>query len=249
MIQITSRGKIYDIPADINELTAEQADTFLTLAMLHDSRWITREGFRRLWLSALIEMEDYSILLPEYIKELEDQQPKLDGFFMPDGSADLRTSKNILPAYEGLQGPADNLAGLSFGDFIEALTVLADIGDDNPYHAANHIARMLYNIPEEIPVPVLLAYWAPRLVANVWSMIQTGPVEINGAAIDFRIIFRSNETESHADDKTGWTGILFEIAEKGLFGPVPEVEKTDMWAILLYLYKCKFEYNQEIAKK
>lgn len=249
MIQITSGGKIYDIPADINELTAEQADTFLTLAMLHDNRWLTREGFRRLWLSALIGMEDYSILLPEYIIELEDQQPKLNGFYMPDGSADLRTTKNILPNYEGFRGPADNLAGLPFGEFIEALTVLADMGDDDHYLAANHVARTLYHIPEDRQVPVLLTYWAPRLVANVWSMIQAGPVAINGASIDFRIIFRSSGTESRADDKTGWTGILFEIAEKGLFGPVPEVEKTDMWAILLYLYKCKFEYNQEIAKK
>ena len=76
-------------------------------------------------------------------------------------------------------------------------------------------------------------------------MIQDSPVEINGEKIDFRIIFQNTGKGSRPDDHTGWTGITFEIAEKGLFGTVPEVEKTDMWAVLIYLYKCKFEYIHE----
>ena len=57
-------------------------------------------------------------------------------------------------------------------------------------------------------------------------------------------MFRSSGGKK-PDDKTGWTGITFEVATAGLFGNVAEVERTDMWAVLNYLYKCKFEYLNE----
>lgn len=69
-------------------------------------------------------------------------------------------------------------------------------------------------------------------------------MEINGKKIDFRIIFKSSGG-SKPDDKTGWTGITFEVATAGLFGNVAQVEQTDMWTVLMYLYKCKFEYINE----
>ena len=73
---------------------------------------------------------------------------------------------------------------------------------------------------------------------------MAAPVEINGKKIDFRIIFKSSGG-SRPDDKTGWTGITFEVASAGLFGNVSQVEAADMWAVLIYLYKCRFEYNHE----
>jgi hypothetical protein len=83
---------------------------------------------------------------------------------------------------------------------------------------------------------------------SVWKLIQTRPVEINGRKIDFRILFQGSV--SRADDHTGWTGITFEVAAAGLFGTVNDVEACDMWAVLIYLYKCKFEYlNDKTSQK
>lgn len=93
----------------------------------------------------------------------------------------------------------------------------------------------------------LLAFHAPTLLASVWNAIYSEPIEINGKQIDFRIIFRRSGTRK-PDDKTGWTGITFEIATAGLFGNMAEVERTDMWTVLMYLYKCKFEYLNDNRK-
>ena len=38
------------------------------------------------------------------------------------------------------------------------------------------------------------------------------------------------------------TGIVFEVAASGVFGNKKEVDDTPFWDVLLYLYKCKFEY-------
>ena len=249
MDTIARRGKTYEIPSDINQLPPEQYEEFLSLSILFSAGAVSGSELRRRWLSSLIGMRDYSILLPEYTAELDRQLTKISGFFMPDGSPDLRTSRNLLPEYKGYRGPADSLNGLPFGVFVESLTVLMSMSEGDGSEEARHIARLLYGIPEEEEVPPLLLYHAPRLIANVWNMIQAAPVEINGEPIDFRIIFRTSGGKGRADDRTGWIGITFEIAEKGLFGPVSEVEKADMWAVLIYLYKCKFEYNQEMNRK
>ena len=52
-----------------------------------------------------------------------------------------------------------------------------------------------------------------------------------------------------ADDKTGWTGIVFEVAASGVFGNKKEVDDTPFWDVLLYLYKCKFEYLHQKRNK
>ena len=70
-------------------------------------------------------------------------------------------------------------------------------------------------------------------------MVLSGPVYIGGEAIDFRILFQKLASEDRkADDKTGWTGIVFE-----------EVDDTPFWDVLLYLYKCKFEYLHQKRNK
>ena len=244
MIKILSRGKELEIPGYIDELDPDQYRRLLWLYMAHLNGMMPDE-IRRRWLSFLIGLDDYRILLPEYVAELEEALPLLDDFFDTDGAPSLLTTRNLLPEEGGWRGPGDWLHGVSFGDFVEALTVMEMIEDDNWEQGARHVARLLYHIPEGMEVPDLLLIHAPRLVANVWRALQEAPVMINGRPIDFRIIFRSEGGDSAPDDKTGWTGISFELAEKGIFGKLDEVEKTDLWSVLLYLYKCKFEYINE----
>lgn len=249
MLTIKTRGRELNIPGHIDELSPEQYERFLILSLALTNGDIDLAAFRQLWLSFLIGMTDYSILLPEYVAELDAALPKLDGFF--DGNApETNTVRNLLPEYHGFRGPSDCLNGFPFGKFIECLTVLSEISGDvseSEYvDGLTHVARVVYEIPPEKEVPALLLIHAPRLIANVWSLIHSGPLVINGASIDFRILFHGSG--SGPDDHTGWTGVTYEIAEKGLFGTVKEVEATDLWAVLIYLYKCKFEYNHEIKK-
>ena len=95
---------------------------------------------------------------------------------------------------------------------------------------------------------MILAWHAPMLFLAVWKAIQSGPIEINGRDVDFSIIFRSSGPR-RPDDKTGWAGITFEIATSGVFGNVAEVEASPFWSVLMYLYKCKFEYIHDKSKK
>lgn len=252
METITTRGRSLEIPTHLAELTGSQYEYYCFLAFALSRKVITADCFRIRWLSYLVGLgkADYTILMPEHAEELDRQLHVIDGFLTgpeEDREADLETVVNLLPQYCGYRGPGDFFAGVTFGEFVECYTVaesLAGAGADDLEEGCRHIARTLYHIPESDTVPELLLFHAPRLFSNVWNAIQAAPVEINGKKIDFRIIFRSSGP-ARADDHTGWTGITFEIAAAGLFGNVENVKSVDMWTVLLYLYKCKFEYLEE----
>ena len=262
METITTRGRTVDIPVYVGELTPAQYEYYCFLAFALGGGVIDLDYFRVRWFSYLIGLKkvDYTILKPEYIEELERQRKVIDGFFRTQTvngvdrqSLDFSTTVNLLPEYKGFKGPGDWLDGITFGKFVECLTIFESLAEADAEGIAEgyaDIARVLYHIPGESSVPDLLAFHAPTLFSSVWSAIQAGPIDINGKKIDLRIIFRRSGN-SRPDDKTGWTGITFEVASAGLFGTVKEVEATDFWEVLLYLYKCKFEYlhDKDNSKK
>lgn len=256
MIKIITRGRTIEIPGHIDELTPKQYEYYCFIASALAERIISMDYFRIRWFSFLIGLgkADYTILRPEHIAELEGQISAIEGFIIEQegqpARLDFETVRNLLPEYRGYKGPGDMLEGLTFGEFVECFTVAECLDPEDPVSMAEgyrQIARVLYHIPEGEEVPELLMFHAPRLFATVWRQIQTEPIEINGKKLDLRIIFKPSDTKGgrRKDDNTGWTGITFEVASAGLFGNVNEVEKADMWAVLIYLYKCKFEYLNE----
>lgn len=261
MESIRTRGRTIEIPANVAELTQAQYEYYCFLAFALAGKTITPDYFRIRWFSFLIGLgkSDFTILKQEYIDELEGQISVIDNYLVKeiiDGHEhihpDFDTVVNLLPEYKGYKGPGDMLQGVTFGEFVECYTVAECLDGAAPEAMAEgykHIARTLYHIPETAPVPDLLTFHAPKLFSSVWKAIQSGAIEINGKKIDFRIIFKSSGN-TRPDDKTGWTGITFEVASAGLFGNVSQVETTDMWAVLIYLYKCKFEYlNEKLNSK
>lgn len=250
MVEITTRGRIAAVAASPDELTPAQYARALALSVSLATGAVTPDAARRRLMSMLIGMEDYGALLPGHVAEIDAQLGALDDFFAsaPDGSVSmpLDSVANLLPETDGFSGPGDWLEGVSFGEFTECQAVLGALaeGQADPEEIAGayaHVARTLYRIPEESEVPDILLVHAPRLFMSVWNRICSEPVEINGRRIDFRIIFAPSGPK-RPDDGTGWTGITFEVASAGIFGDTRGVEGTDFWSVLLYLYKCKFEY-------
>lgn len=247
------RDKEVEVPACVDELSAGQYEYFVYLAAAMHSGGITPVQFRLRWLSYLLGLGsiDYTMLSPEYIGQAEKIKGRIMSGYLSethetDGTVTVKarfdSCMNKLREYHGYKGPGDWLDGLSYGDFTKCLAIISGDGSAETYE---EIARVLYHIPEPEAVPGLLTFHAPMLFANVWYAIQSGPVEINGNPIDFSIIFKPSKAKAKPDDHTGWIGITFELAQDGPFGNVRQVEESGMWEVLLYLYKCKFEYLHE----
>ena len=244
--------KEVEIPTALEELTPEQYKYFITLSSVYaTSVSMTEKDYRVRWLSYLAGLGpmDFTLFVPERERLFRDAMPETDGFFYRESDGRITptfdTPANLLPEIDGYHGPGDMLDGLTFGEFTECSSVIKTVSGDpetDVMEAYGHIARVLYKIPEEKDIPEILYFHAPTLFRNVLKQIESAPIDINGEKIDFRIIFQSDKTGVNYDDKTGWAGITFEVASSGVFGGVKDVEKTDFWMVLLYLYRCKFEY-------
>ena len=270
MQKIFYNGREHEIPERIEELSTDQYLAYLSLwsktMIFQDYNWafadvaqiqmpsgavlVPLADPRLNWLMTLLGISQPGLLADGRLLELWEARHSVEGFIKrdDDGKWDftLDTLVNLWPEFGEYRGPGEWLEGVKFGEFTECLAVLGgpdSAGGTVPEEACEHIARVLYHVPEGVALPPGLPWHATRLFINVWHAIQSGPVMINGQPVDFRIIFApAKDQRARPDDGTAWTGITFEIAKEGPFGNVKEVEASDMWQVLLWLYKCKFEY-------
>lgn len=239
MKRIQQFGREIDVPECLDELSPQQYKSYLLLAQLRGAGMLDQRQWRdrvtELIAASPVELlmlkDDVRFALIGQVGDI------IDNFCDPSHplGINLRTCRNLLPRDGGYCGPADWLNGFPFGKFTQCLALM---GDDN---GAEEMARVMYSIPADKPVPDPLPLSCQLLFDNCLRALQEAPIEINGQDIDFGILFRGDGSR-RADDRTGWLGVTMEVAASGVFGPLKEVEATDMWAVLLYLYKCKFEY-------
>ena len=255
MKKIVFRGRELEVPQCIDELKPKQYVYYIYLASWLAGGYIDLEFWRVRWFSFMAGMgaSNYTILKPEFIAEAVSLRDGITDPFLvdsPRGKAPtFKTCRNLLPDYKGYKGPTDWLNDMKFCDFVQCTTLIDQLPTAaEPEDIYRTIARVLYAIPESVPVPDILVWHAPVFFGNVWKAIQSEPVDINGKMVDLSIIFKSSGSR-RPDDKTGWTGISFEIAAAGVFGNVTELDAVPFWAVLMYLYKCKFEYMHDKSNK
>ena len=255
MVTVEHNGKSYEIPGVLDELSAEQYQAYLFLAVMLRRGIIDEMGFRAKLLAELmglgVEITDFK---PDVAEELIAQLGVLDGFLDDQGPI-TATGRNLLPEFAGWTSKVgDMLNGLSFGEFVEALTLMGRLDEDEESQQAvlNELARLLYSPPEGKPdaeVPALVAVHSLTFFTSVFNMIRKEPISISGELINFSIIFKPVPgMPSKADDHTGWHGIAMEVASSGVFGTLKDVNGTPLWDVLLYLYRAKFDLLHEKRK-
>lgn len=255
MVTVEHNGKRYEIPGVLEELSADQYKGYLFLAVMLRRGVLDERGFRAKLLAELmglgVDITDYK---PEIADRLIAQLGALDGFLDENGPI-TSTGRNLLPEFAGWKARVgDMLNGLAFGEFVEGLTLLGRLDDDEEEQQAvlNELARLLYSPPEDkadAEVPALVAVHSVTFFTSVFNMIRKEPIGISGEMIHFSIIFKPVPgVPSKADDHTGWHGIAMEVASSGVFGTLKEVNETPLWDVLLYLYRGKFDLLHEKRK-
>ena len=117
--------------------------------------------------------------------------------------ARLKTGRNLLPAYKEWKGPGDMLSGITFGQFIECMGVMAEMerareqeNEEGIGELISSIGRLLYKKqgPQETGTPPFpVCFHAYIFFLAVWELIYSVPISTNGKDIDFSILFRAGE--------------------------------------------------------
>lgn len=244
MFKVSFRGTEVQLPEALHEATPEQYQRYLLLTGALAAGIYTTEEWARHWAAALLGLRPAAVALlrPETLAELEQVAEAVNIRYLTgeeeSRGVNYNCTANLLPEFEGHKGPGDWLDGMTYGEFTACCSLMARERTANTYE---ELARIMYHIPEGEQVPEVLQLHCLLFFDYVTTLITTAPVEINGRLVDVSLVFKSTGAE-RKDDNTGWLGVTFEVASAGVFGTAKEVENTDFWEVLVYLYKCKFEY-------
>lgn len=180
-----------------------------------------------------------------------------------DGTYELRfeTVANFFPVLaKSYHGPEALLSDLTLGEFKTALSVVDQYFENKEdevlaMEQLNLFLSVLYRpkrngvkIPfhEHIPDPSVFAkvpVWQKQCVV-IWftycvKCLQSEELTINGIDVDLSVLFPKSGGTSGGSRKVnlGWTGILLDIAESGVFGDAARASQTPLYDVLIFLLK------------
>lgn len=105
-------------------------------------------------------------------------------------------------------------------------------------------ARTL-EVAKRVPIGVKFMNYLFFLGCMNW--IREENIEIDGQEICFGCLFpkgSSGKGDKSRDDNTGFAGILFQMAESGVFGNMEQVSNVSMWDIFLRLFQIHHQIKQ-----
>jgi hypothetical protein len=79
--------------------------------------------------------------------------------------------------------------------------------------------------------------------------MKTGEIEIAGTRIDLSVMYKDLGEEQTDSDGLGLTGIMFKVAETGVFGTMKETAHTNIYDFFLKLYQNRKEYMEYKSKQ
>ena len=248
MVEISFNERRRRVAERVDECTQAQYHRLLLLHLKYGWEGKDPEGLTMDLFSVLLNLSDLRIYHDYIVDEVMAQRDKLEGFFQ-DGGLKLGTCKNMLPEYHGWKGPGDMFNGLTFASWLEAYLAFSQgmkegIDVKTRESLFETMTKALYHHDDKNlqPSAVLVTHCILHF-AEVWHTIMNNPVNIAGEDLDFGIIFRKTDNgRAHFDDRTGWIGVAMEVAKDGPFGDLKGVNAADFWDVIIYLYKCKFEF-------
>ena len=91
-------------------------------------------------------------------------------------------------------------------------------------------------------VPIGVKFMAYLFFLGCMNWLREEPIEIDGQEIRFECLFPASPNPSKGggkedDDHTGLAGILFQMAESGVFGNMEQTSKVNVWDVFLRLYQ------------
>lgn len=169
-------------------------------------------------------------------------------------------------------GPSDALFNITFGEYRVAYDYFVRFIREHDVCDLNNLCAVLYRPArsgpwdDDVREPFnphgcvrraklfeKVAYETRFFIFSWFSAcdnyFKTGQIEIDGRLISLAPLFRTTEEDiidvPDADSgELGLTGILMSVADNGTFGTVAEVEKTNLYTVLLKLYQWHLEHKR-----
>ncbi|WP_303181737.1 hypothetical protein [uncultured Butyricimonas sp.] len=178
---------------------------------------------------------------------------------------------NVIPVIRGgmkrVYGPSEALFNITFGEYMVAFDFFRHYVEHKDENSLNKLCAVLYRpkrrgkIDNDIRVEfnanesVRRAKWwrrvslVDRFIIYSWfaacdNFFKTGDIEVDGNRISFRGLFKQAGGDELGEKDIGLTGVLMSVAESGTFGTLEDVNRTNLYTVLLKLYHWHLEHKR-----
>jgi hypothetical protein len=173
-------------------------------------------------------------------------------------------ARNLMPRIGKYKGPDDALQNITLAEFRDAIGHSADFARTNDEHSLDMLCATLYRPVDPLwyerrmhddwngdirkkynaakteaaakeihKLPLHLRFGAYLFFNASMNFIRTGTVQIEGKDVSFAVLWEGgNDTPG-----IGMAGVLFSLAETGVFGTLKEVERVNLYEGLARLYQ------------
>lgn len=275
VIEIPEKGKTVEIPSNWDECSIEELNLILKFAFQVSSGELSYGEFRLkvfCLLTSFQVSQNYHYnnrlgLLDNLNENIYKLSAELCSWcFLETGNMkdnkfqlNYNSVRNPFPSIEikGIKysGPDDLLGNLTFSEFRNAISLMQEyfqcvqVQDTTDTELAlDNFISILYKCEGCSAVLTYVKHSVLIWFCYCINYIQTEPIIIDGNELDIYLLFPKNGSSStNVKQSLGWSGLLFEVAESGIFGNVEAADKTNLFQILAFLYK-KYLDNKKSKK-
>jgi hypothetical protein len=215
----------------------------------------------------------------EFFFDVKKTATEVDGVFDKEYVFEPKCVKQLVPEYRKTYGCMDLMTDISWDEFKNAMVAMQEFVAGGERESLVELAASLYRPHKKmIWLRRLLPGWKgeKRIAYTDYSRecmidffrkasdgflfyvfvffsgclyhLKNEEIFVDGEPIRFRPIF-VGEGKSSDDDNVGLTGVLFSLAESGVFGNAEETGKARFFDVLLRLYQTHLQAKKIKRKK
>ena len=269
-----------DFPDCWDELTPREWTYLLYLRhTLMSRRGVSSQDVRRAWCFFVLGNRGYRFRhnkadSTDDMNLVERLTQTLNWMWVIDDEEDcvslsFRTTKNLMPRWKKLRGPASHGADLTFGEFRAATAAMNLYTQDHMDSDLLALVATLYRRPDaqgrrlpfdtdRLPdymraakdMPPWLQWGVYAWFAYFCEYLLEGTFVIDGCEVSFAPVFdrRNPDAPKAAAQDLGLNSILYTVAESGVFGTAADTDRTPLLRVLLKLLDDK-QRADEMMKK
>ena len=180
------------------------------------------------------------------------------------------STKNLLPEWKQYKGPLSHGSDLTFGEFRNAVMMMNGYNDTQDPSLLQALCGILYRCPgakigksdfdgkyrEEFKqerinfysnrirmMPKQVQWGVYAWFAFFCHYLLTGTFIIDGIEISFESIFTKETQDANTpkEQSLGMSGILFSVAESGIFGNIEKADDTLLLRVMMKLLDDKYK--------
>ena len=263
-----------EFPTSIEEFTPKQFLKWVSLLLRFENGSITYNDLKTEFATFLVKRKSNSkqayfasqiYRLTERLNFLFEEKEKKDKIELHPAT----TIKNLIPKIRMYYGPSDALQNITFLEYIHAYQYYQEFILDKderkldlliatlyrPKHYFFFGERAKYNSDKTERRSKIFAKLSLETKFGVFyffkscdSYLREARISIAGNEIDFGILFKSQDNDTESDG-LGMLGVLYKMAESGVFGNIKATAQENFWDVMLKLYQNHKEYLNFKAKQ